>query len=125
MANGPDPPSGAQQGNDESKGILAKAKPLGVQSMDQLQAWRYAEALVGKAEDDRKLRKGVAVSAFVAAAVQVIVADAVFVWYGHRSGWHIPGYAISAWLTATVVQVIAVAVVIAQSLFPRDSKTTS
>jgi hypothetical protein len=52
-------------------------------------------------------------------AFQVVIADIAFLTYGFWNGWEIPGSTISAWLGAVVVQVIAVGLVIARSLFPQ------
>jgi hypothetical protein len=56
--------------------------------------------------------------------IQIVAADIVFVVYGDANAWVIPGSAISAWLGATVAQVIAVAVVIVRSLFPSPPKSS-
>lgn len=88
---------------------------------------RYYEALVSQletrakqAEDDRKLREKIADRVSWAAGAQVVVADLAFLIYGTSNDWHIAGSTMSAWLAATVVQVIAVAIVIVKSLFKPD-----
>ena len=43
--------------------------------------------------------------------------------YGFANDWHIPGSTMNAWLAATVVQVIAVGLVITKSLFPSKRAT--
>lgn len=93
--------------------------------LDAEQRTRVAEAQVTRLEtaadqarDDRDLRKSMAPAIRTATFIQVGVADLVFVIYGFWNGWHIPGGAIQAWLAATVVQVIAMALVIIRSLFP-------
>jgi hypothetical protein len=68
---------------------------------------------------NRRLRESFAKGALAAMVLQIIAANAVFVWYGDTNGWDIPGMAISAWLGATVVQVVAVVLVIMNYLFPR------
>jgi hypothetical protein len=90
---------------------------------------RYAEATVKKleieakqADDDRNMRKEIAERVFKAISVQVIIADVAFLVYGFWNGWEIPGSTVSAWLGAIVVQVIAVGLVIARSLFPSEKK---
>ena len=50
---------------------------------------------------------------------QIVAADAIFVWYGDANGWDIPAAAISAWLGTTVVQIVAVVLVIMNYLFPK------
>ena len=52
----------------------------------------------------------------------IVIADVAFLIYGFWNGWDIPGSTISAWLGAVVVQVIAVGLVIARSLFPPDKR---
>jgi hypothetical protein len=90
---------------------------------------RYAEATVKKleieaeqADNDREMRKDIAERIFRAISVQVVIADIAFLVYGFWNGWNVPGSTISAWLAAVVVQVIAVGLVIARSLFPSDKK---
>jgi hypothetical protein len=51
-------------------------------------------------------------------AVQLIVADAAFYFYGFWNSWDIPDVAITGWLGATVIQVIGVVLVITKNLFP-------
>jgi len=90
---------------------------------------RFAEATVKKleieaeqADNDREMRKDVAERIFKAISVQVVIADLAFLVYGFWNGWEIPGSTIDAWLGAVVVQVIAVGLVIARSLFPPGKK---
>jgi hypothetical protein len=68
---------------------------------------------------NRQLREDFARRALVVMAIQIVVANAVFIWYGDTNGWVIPSAAISAWLGATVIQVVAVVLVIMNYLFPR------
>jgi hypothetical protein len=86
---------------------------------------RYHEAWVKEheihakqADEDRAMRKEIAGRVFLAISIQVVIADIAFLTYGFWNGWDIPGSTISAWLGAVVVQVIAVGLVIARSLFP-------
>jgi Flp pilus assembly protein TadB len=104
----------------------AEPKPLNLNAEHQ---HRLNEAMVKQEEtkadqagDDRELRRWIAIGTSIAVAVQLIVADVVFVVYGVTNSWVIPGSTISAWLGATVVQVIALAVVIVRSLFPPKDK---
>jgi hypothetical protein len=77
------------------------------------------KTLAKQADDDRALRKSVAKKVFLAVAVQVVIADLVFVKYADSKGWgNIDPSTMHVWLGATVVQTIAVALVIARSLFP-------
>lgn len=68
---------------------------------------------------NRSLRESFARRALGVMVLQIIAANAVFVWYGDTNGWDIPGGAISAWLGSTVVQVVAVVLVIMNYLFPK------
>jgi hypothetical protein len=69
-------------------------------------------------EENRKLRKRIADHVSLAVAIQVGIADVAFLIYGLWNGWDIPGSTIIAWLSSTVVQVIAVGLVVTKSLFP-------
>jgi hypothetical protein len=69
--------------------------------------------------EEHNLRKRVAKYAYIATAAQIVVADGVFVIYAWVGmSWEVPTPAIAAWLSATVVQVIAVLLVITRYLFP-------
>ena len=76
-------------------------------------------------EENRKLRKRIADHVSLAVAIQVGVADVAFLIYGFWNGWEIPGSTIVAWLSATVVQVIAVGLVVTKSLFPSGAEPDS
>jgi hypothetical protein len=83
---------------------------------------RSAEIAADQAKDDRELRKKIANKVFVAAVVQVILADVGFAIYATTRGWsNVRPGTMNAWLGAAVVQVVAVALVIARSLFPAKS----
>jgi hypothetical protein len=51
--------------------------------------------------------------------IQVAVADLAFFLYGFWIGWDVSASVMSVWLTAAVVEVIAVALVVTRYLFPR------
>jgi hypothetical protein len=96
-----------------------------VYDLDEDHRQRYNEAAVRKLEvytaqasDDRQLRKRIAGRVFWAITAQVAIADIAFFLYGCTKHWNIPGSTMNAWLAATVVQVIAVGLVITRSLFP-------
>lgn len=83
------------------------------------EAWvKEQETHAKQADDDREMRKEIAERVFLAISIQVIIADFAFFIYGFANDWHIPDSAINVWLGAVVVQVIAVGMVIARSLFP-------
>jgi hypothetical protein len=67
------------------------------------------------------LKRIVGYGALAMMAGQLVVADAVFILYCAGKGWgKLPEGSMQAWLAATVVQVIAVVLVIARSVFPSD-----
>lgn len=83
------------------------------------EAWvKEQETHAQQADDDRAMRRDIAEKVFRAISVQVVIADVVFLIYGFGNDWHIPAGTIGAWLGAAVIQVIAVGLVIARSLFP-------
>jgi H+/Cl- antiporter ClcA len=71
-------------------------------------------------QENRRLRFGIAIAALVLMAVQVLLANAIFGWYGASAGWDVPSSAIGAWLGTTVVEVVAVVLVIVNHLFPDE-----
>lgn len=72
--------------------------------------------------ENRRLRFGIAIAALVLMALQVLVANGIFGWYGAAAGWDVPSTAIGAWLAATVVEVVAVVLVIVNYLFPNGRR---
>ena len=70
-------------------------------------------------QENRELRGWFAKGAVVVMLVQIVAANAIFVWYGDTNGWQIGAAAISAWLGATAVQVVGVVLVVMNYLFPR------
>jgi hypothetical protein len=73
---------------------------------------------VATEQENRRLRFGIAIAALVLMALQVLVANGIFGWYGIAAGWDVPSAAIGAWLGTTVVEVVAVVLVIVNHLFP-------
>jgi hypothetical protein len=73
---------------------------------------------VATEQENRRLRFGIAIAALVLMALQVFVANGIFGWYGVAAGWDVPSAAIGAWLGTTVVEVVAVVLVIVNHLFP-------
>jgi hypothetical protein len=99
--------------------------PVPIYGLTDAQSQRLHEAAVQEretharqAEENRNLRKRIADHVSLAVAIQVGIADIAFLIYGFWNGWDIPGGTIVAWLSATVVQVIAVGLVVTKSLFP-------
>src|SRR5687767_11338650 len=67
---------------------------------NELELERHALAVE---KENRALRKSIAIGALIVMAIQIVAANAIFVWYGDTNGWQIEATAISAWLGATVV----------------------
>ena len=73
-----------------------------------------------------KLRKRIANGAVVLMALQIWVANGIFVLYGFQNDWNLEAAVINGWLAATVIQVISVVLVITRYLFPnRDTRPSS
>jgi hypothetical protein len=77
---------------------------------------------VATEQENRRLRFGIAIAALVLMALQVLAANGVFVWFGTTAGWDVPSSAIGAWLGTTVVEVVAVVLVIVNYLFPNQER---
>jgi hypothetical protein len=129
MANaGGDPPDAAPV---RAAPVVAVSRPAERQSLydfDPDHKRRAQEATVKKleieaeqADNDRQMRKSIAEDVFAAIKWQVGIADVAFLIYGFWNAWNIPSDTVDAWLGAVVVQVIAVGLVIARSLFPSGS----
>lgn len=80
---------------------------------------RRDEQKLKQRTEEHELRKTVAKCVYAATALQVVAADVAFYRYASLGrDWNVPTAAISAWLAATVVQVIAVLLVVTRYLFP-------
>lgn len=77
---------------------------------------------VAAERENRQLRFGIAIAALVLMGLQVLAANGVFVWFGVAAGWAVPSSAIGAWLGTTVVEVVAVVLVIVNYLFPNEGR---
>ncbi len=117
----------AQQGLPPAEQALQEAEPppVPITNLDPEQQQRANEAAVRRAglraeqaEDDRDARRLIVRWVVRAVAVQVVIADAVFIFYAHKNDWELSAGTMQVWLAAAVVQVIAVALVVVRSLFP-------
>jgi hypothetical protein len=77
---------------------------------------------VSTEKENRRLRFGIAIAALIVMALQVFAANGIFAWYGIAAGWAVPSSAVTAWLGTTVVEVIAVVLVIVNYLFPGERR---
>jgi uncharacterized membrane protein YdbT with pleckstrin-like domain len=77
---------------------------------------------VATEQENRKLRFGIAITALTLMALQILVANGIFGWYGVAADWDVPSSAIGAWLGTTVVEVVAVVLVIVNYLFPSERR---
>jgi hypothetical protein len=106
----------AQEKSDNALRIeMAKAAKLEAE-VDALR-----EALVSETQN-RRLRYPIAIGALFVMVLQVVVSNAIFGWYGDTNAWDVSAGAISAWMGTTVVEVVAVALVVMNYLFPRSSE---
>jgi membrane protein implicated in regulation of membrane protease activity len=77
---------------------------------------------VATEKENRKLRFGIAIAALVLMALQVLAANGIFAWYGIAADWAVPSSTVTAWLGTTVVEVVAVVLVIVNYLFPGERR---
>jgi predicted Kef-type K+ transport protein len=70
----------------------------------------------------RRLRYPIAIGALLVMVLQVVVSNAIFGWYGDANAWEISAAAISAWMGTTVVEVVAVVLVVMNYLFPGERR---
>jgi len=77
------------------------------------------EALASEVQN-RQLRAPIAIGALAVMVLQVLVSNAIFGWYGDTNAWDVSAAAISAWMGTTVVEVVAVVLVVMNYLFPND-----
>jgi hypothetical protein len=75
---------------------------------------------------DIQLKKSYAMSLLRLVAVQLFVADAVFIVYAWAGAhWELNPGVVQFWLGATIVELIGVALVVTQYLFPKRDKDES
>lgn len=79
------------------------------------------EHLVSETQN-RSLRYPIAIGALLVMVLQVVVSNAIFGWYGDTNAWDISAAAISAWMGTTVVEVVAVVLVVMNYLFPGERR---
>lgn len=82
---------------------------------------RLREELASEAQN-RKLRYPIAIGALIVMVLQVAASNAIFGWYGDTNAWNISAAAISAWMGTTVVEVVAVVLVVMNYLFPAERR---
>lgn len=100
----------------------ANARGIPVESNDDL-ARAHATIDLDEHVDRRDLRRLVGVGALVVMIMQILIADWVFIRHAEAVEWRLSATAITAWMGATVIEVIAVVLVIARSLFPQPPAT--
>ncbi len=101
--------------DDEASARSEQALQL---QLRQLQV-EYVKAVTEQKKQDQVARKPFLVTVGIFAILQLLCANVVFIWYAKSLNWSVPPGAISAWLGATVAQVIAVLLVLANNLFPK------
>jgi alcohol dehydrogenase class IV len=77
-----------------------------------------SDAVEEEWRQDIALKRAYAKAALWGMAVQVGIADLAFAIYAFARGWDIPDGVMTAWLAATVVQVVAVTLAVTRGLFP-------
>jgi hypothetical protein len=115
---------------------FSPTKDIDFEQERKLAKWRAEAAEVAKLEaeagllgervtteqENRRLRYRIAIAALALMGLQVLVANGVFGWYDVAAGWDVPSSAVGAWLGATVVEVVAVVLVIVNYLFPNERR---
>ncbi len=112
----PPQPGYVEPAEDEE---TVKARRKAYQDLLQAQT-EYVRAVTDQKKEDKDARKPFLWTVSLLALGQLALADIVFLMYAWKGVmWDIPPAAISAWLAATVAQVIAVLLVLANNLFPK------
>jgi hypothetical protein len=88
--------------------------------LDQLDPTDH-EALAGEdRRQDIKLKKTYAKSFLRLVALQLVVADLVFIAYAWAGkSWDLPSSVIEIWLGATLIELVGIVLVVTRYLFPR------
>lgn len=95
----------------------AEAKPL--DSIDTPRA--LTEAQIRAANQIVELRARYAGWLLRAMWLQVLVADALVIWVGVKTDWSSGTEAYTAWLTAAVIQIVALVLAITKFLFSKEA----
>jgi predicted Kef-type K+ transport protein len=111
----PDPPGYSDRNKSDAGIRIERAEAARIET--EVDALR--EALASEMQN-RRLRYPIAIGALVVMVLQVVVSNAIFGWYGDTNAWSISAAAISAWMGATVVEVVAVVLVVMNYLFPPE-----
>jgi hypothetical protein len=117
----PDVQRGANEAGLQLTRDLAASQRDIAQANAEKARWEAKKVKVDalQANEDRDVRKWTIGCVGCVATGQVLLADIVFVVYASARGWgNVQSTTMQVWLAATVVQVLAIAVVIARSLFP-------
>lgn len=110
------PPSQPAEVSDEQREEVRRALEVAppVTSLPFYEEERQERA------QDIILKRIYAVSLLVLLGIQIIVVDFVLAMYAWRGvAWEIEPWVIDVWLAATVIEVIAVVLVVTQHLFPK------
>jgi hypothetical protein len=99
----------------ERRGFAAQVAKLEAEA-------EMAGEIVVTEQANRRLRNVIAVAALILMALQVLAANGIFAWYGVAAGWAVPSSAVTAWMGTTVVEVVAVVLVIVNYLFPGERR---
>jgi hypothetical protein len=103
----------------------ADPKPTAADDFELEHQRQLNKAALEKLDSDLKMRRRTGYGVFGCLAGQILIADGAFFWYGVANNWHIPENAMIAWLSATVIHVVGLALVIVRSLFPSDGSRSS
>jgi predicted Kef-type K+ transport protein len=104
-------------GQERSDGAIRIERAEAAKLETEVDALR--EALASDTQN-RRLRYPIAIGALLVMVLQVVVSNAIFGWYGDTNAWNVSAAAISAWMGTTVVEVVAVVLVVMNYLFPRS-----
>lgn len=113
----------AQEPAPTDEEIILKGKQVDLENKETELAKLKDELETEK--ENRSTRRYVANVALGVMLAQIIAANGTFIWYGDSNGWEISPAAISAWMGATVIQVVSVVLVIINYLFPNPQKKSS
>ncbi len=112
--------SAVKAASDAATQILdSKTPPQPLEKLSSTE--RIADARATQAEQANTLRSRYGYALLLLVLLQIVAADAIFLIYAWRGvHWDIPEGTLNVWLGATVVQVIAVVVIVVHYLFPEQ-----
>lgn len=124
MPDEPDEPPAADRGKkavrDQVRDAAREAREGDARDAEPGPLEELTPAVKANYLQDTRMRRNFAIWAAGVVTAQLVASNIIFVFYASKGrDWDVPTTAISAWLSATLVEVVGIVLVVARYLFPR------